>query len=159
MSSRRSFLDDDDEKILNFLQDDCRTPLNDLAEKLGMPKSTIYYRIKRLEEEGIIEGYHANLNAQKLGYDLLVVVNIRATFGPGYHEKIGEKLSKLPGVFGVYFIYGESDFIVLLRGKDREELFDKMKNIYDLEGIERVNTNVVTKIIKEDHRILFHSKK
>ncbi|MBD3194804.1 MAG: winged helix-turn-helix transcriptional regulator [Candidatus Lokiarchaeota archaeon] len=157
MSNRRSFLDDIDRGILNILQKDCRMPLLEIAEKLDVPKSTIHYRVRRLEEEGIIEGYHAKINAEKLGYDLLVVVNVRASFGPGYHDKVGEKLAKIPGVWAVYFIFGESDFIVILRGTDRKELFEKMKELYALEGIERVTTSVVTEKIKEDTRIMFEN--
>ena len=94
-----------------------------------------------------------------MGYDLLIAVNVRAIFGPGYHEKVGNKLAQLPGVIAVYFIYGESDFIVLIRGKDRRELFEKMKMLYDLEDIERVNTSVVTKIYKDNPRIIFDFEK
>jgi len=155
MSSRRSFLDETDKRLLNLLQKDCRMPLQEIKEELDIPKSTIHYRIRRLEEEGIIEGYHAKINSDKLGYDLLVVVNVRASFGPGYHDKVGEKLAQIPGVWAVYFIFGENDFIVVLRGKDRKELFDKMKELYSLKGIERVTTSVVTETIKEDPRIFF----
>jgi len=159
VSGRRSFLDEIDIKIINLLQEDCRTSLDKIAEQLPVAKSTVQYRIKRLEEEGIIEGYHAKINASKLGYDLLIAVNVRAIFGPGYHEKVGNKLAQLPGVIAVYFIYGESDFIVLIRGKDRRELFEKMKMLYDLEDIERVNTSVVTKIYKDNPRIIFDFEK
>ena len=119
--SRRSFLDDVDKQLLNLLQEDCRRPVLELAKKLGVPKSTVSYRIKRLEEEGIIEGYHAKINPSKLGQVIQLIVQIRAKFGQGYAENIGEALTKIPGIWGVYFVYGESDFIIMARSKNREE--------------------------------------
>ncbi len=152
---RRSFLDEIDKKILNSMQKDCRKPVLELAKELDIPKSTITYRIKRLEEEGIIEGYHAKVNASKLGEDIQMIVNVRAKYGPGYHDKVGKALSEIPGVWAVYFVYGESDFFILARSKNREELFEKMKALYNSNDIERSTTLVVGKTIKEDPRIFF----
>jgi len=154
--SRRRFLDDIDKKILNLLQDDCRRPTLELARKLGINKSTVSYRIKRLEEEGIIEGYHAKVNAPKLGQDIQIIVNVRAKFGQGYAEKVGETLAKIPGVWGVYFVYGENDFIVIARSENRQEIFDKMNNLYNSTDIERTTTMIVGKTIKDDQRLFFN---
>jgi len=154
-TSRRSFLDETDMKILNILQTDCRKPLFEIAEELSIPKSTIHYRIKRLEDEGIIEGYHAKINPSKLGFDIQMIVNVRAKFGPGYHEKVGKELAKIPGIWAVYFVFGENDFVILGRGKNRKELFEKMKILFNSEDIERTTTQIVTEIIKEDPRNFF----
>ncbi|TFF87571.1 MAG: Lrp/AsnC family transcriptional regulator, partial [Promethearchaeota archaeon] len=61
----------------------------------------------------------------------------------------------IPGVWGVYFVYGESDFIVMARSKNREEIFEKMNNLYNSNDIERTTTFIVGKTIKEDQRIFF----
>ncbi|MEM3640629.1 MAG: Lrp/AsnC family transcriptional regulator [Candidatus Bathyarchaeia archaeon] len=145
-------LDKIDLGILKILQEDCRIPLEQIAEKLEAPKSTIHYRIKRLEEEGIIEGYYAKVNFEKLGKDYLTVTLVRAKYGPGYHEKVGHRLSEIPGVWGVYFIFGENDFIILTRSKDREDYMRKLETITNMPEIERTNTQVVAKVIKEDVR-------
>lgn len=152
---RRSFLDEIDKKILNLLQEDCRKPILELSRKLAIAKSTISYRIKRLEDEGIIEGYHAKINASKLGGDIQIIVQVRAKFGQGYAESIGDSLAEIPGVWGVYFVYGESDFIIMARSKNREELFEKMNNLYNSNDIERTTTFIVGKTIKDDQRMFF----
>jgi len=152
---RRSFLDEIDKKILNLLQEDCRRPILELSRELAISKSTISYRIKRLEDEGIIEGYHAKINASKLGGDIQVIVQVRAKFGQGYAESIGDSLAEIPGVWGVYFVYGESDFIIMARSKNREELFEKMNNLYNSNDIERTTTFIVGKTIKDDQRMFF----
>lgn len=155
MTDRRSYLDETDKQIIAILQEDCRESLAKMALKLGISKSKLHYRVKRLEETGIIEGYHAKINVSKMGYDLLVATNVRAKFAPSYHDKIGHQLKEIPGVTAVYFIYGESDFIILIRGKNREDLFERIQQLYKIEGIERVTTNVITEIYKEDPRFFF----
>lgn len=152
---RRSFLDKIDKKILNLLQKDCRRPVLEIAKKLDIPKSTVSYRIKRLEQEGIIKGYHAKIDASILGEDIQVIVQVRAKFGRGYAESIGNTLAEIPGVWGVYFVYGESDFIVMARCKNREEIYEKMNNLYNSNDIERTTTFIVGKKIKEDQRMFF----
>jgi DNA-binding Lrp family transcriptional regulator len=145
-------LDEIDVGILKILQEDCRISLEQIAEKLGAPKSTIHYRIKRLEEEGVIEGYYAKVNLEKLGKNYLTVTFVRAKYGPGYHEKVGQRLSEIPGVWGIYFIFGENDFVILTRSKDREDYMQKLEKIMDMPEIERTNTQIVAKVIKEDVR-------
>jgi len=67
MSSRRSFLDETDKEILKLVQLDAGRPSQSkLAQKLGISKAKVNYRLNRLEKEGIIEGYHAKVNPAKL---------------------------------------------------------------------------------------------
>ncbi len=147
-----SMFDEIDSGILRILQEDCRTPLDQIAERLRVPKSTIHYRIKRLEGEGIIEGYYARVNHAKLGRDYVTATFIRAKYGPGYHEKAGQKLSKISGVWGVYFVLGENDFILMSRSNNREDYLQKLEKIMSMPEIERTSTQVIAKVIKEDLR-------
>ena len=142
-------LDEIDLGILKVLQEDCRTPLEQIADELRTPKSTIHYRIKRLEEEGIIEGYYAKVNHEKLGKDYLTVTFVRAKYGPGYHEKAGRKFAEITGVWGVYFILGEDDFIIFTRSNDREDYLKKLEKLMNMPEIERTNTRVIARVIKE----------
>ena len=91
-------MDKTDKTLLGIIQQDSRIPLQNIAKKLGIPKSTVHYRIGRLERDKIIEGYYAKLNASRLGYDYLAVVLVKAKYGPQYHKKVGLRLSRIPGV-------------------------------------------------------------
>lgn len=91
-------LDEIDVRILQTVQEDCRTPLESIARELGIPKSILHYRIHRLEQTGVIEHYFAKVNATKFGKDYLVVVLVRAKYGPHYYERIGKRIAAIPGI-------------------------------------------------------------
>lgn len=143
-------IDETDKVILRILQKDCRVPLKQIAKKVGLPKSTLHYKIRRLEQTGIVQGYYAKLSPIDLGNDYLAIVLVRARYGPGYHGKVGRKLSLIPGVWAVYYVLGEIDFIVLIRAADREDYMRKLERISNMKDIERTSTQVVAKVIKED---------
>jgi DNA-binding Lrp family transcriptional regulator len=142
-----------DKTILGILQTDCRVPSNRIARKLGIPKSTVHYRIKRLEGQGALEGYYAKLNAARLGFDYLAVVLVRAKYGPRYHEKVGRRLAKVSGVWAVYYVLGDIDFIVAIRARNRDDYMAKLESISSMVDIERTSTQVVAKVVKEDPRV------
>jgi len=142
-----------DRSILKLLQQDCRIPLDVLAKKIGVPKSTLHYRIKRLEKEGVIGGYYAKVDPLKLGYDYVAVILVKARYGPNYHEKLGKKIARISGVWGVYYVLGEYDFIVLIRARDREDYMNKLEVMSSMPDIERTNTQVAAKVLVEDPRV------
>ena len=145
--------DPNDVAILRFLQDDCRVPLDDLGKKINLPKSTLYDRIRRLEKEGVIEGYHAKLDASRLGYEYVGIVLVKARYGPHYHDKLGKKIAAISGVWATYYVYGEFDFIVLMRAKNREDMMRINESLVNMPDVERTNTQVAAKILKEDQRV------
>lgn len=139
-----------DVEILKILQDDCRISLDEIARKLNMSKSTVHYRIRRLREAGVIEGCYAKINPAKVGKEYITVTLVRAKYGPEYHEKVGEKLAKIKGVWAVYFVLGDIDFIVLARADSRDDVLRIIDEFMHIEGIERTSTQVVVKVIKEN---------
>jgi len=143
-------LDEVDLKILKLLQEDAKYPLEKIAEEVRAPKSTVAYRIKRLEKSGVIRGYHAYIDPASLNLDYLVVTLVKAKYGKDYHEILGQKIAQLPGVWGVYFVLGENDFIVLARFRNRDEMMSKyLEKLMSMPEIERTNTQIIAKIIRE----------
>ena len=146
-------MDKTDKFLLKIIQQDSRIPLQKIARRLGVPKSTVHYRIGRLEREKIIEGYYAKLNPGRLGYDYLAVVLVRAKYGPRYHKKVGMRLSKIPGVWAVYYVLGDYDFVVLIRATNRSDYMEKLEQLSGMTDIERTSTQVVGRVVKEDPTI------
>ncbi|UCE14332.1 MAG: Lrp/AsnC family transcriptional regulator [Candidatus Heimdallarchaeota archaeon] len=152
-------LDDLDISILQELQKDCRTSVQVIAKNVEkkldkrVPSSTVHYRIKRLEEQKFIDGYYVNINPERVEMEYLTVMQVRADYGPKYHEKIGNQLAKIPGVWAVYFVLGDWDFIVLTRLKDRAAYMNILEQVMEVNGVERTSTLVVARVIKEDPRL------
>ena len=146
-------LDEIDIKILNALQDNSEISFESLGKGLGVSKSTIHYRVMNLKEKGIIKKFTAIVDPEKVGMGILAVSLIRAHYNPGYVEYIGDKLKNIQGVWGVYFLIGEHDFVVLIRAKDKEDLNRIVETFISMKEIERSNTHVIIKKIKEDIRV------
>ena len=146
-------IDQTDIEILKMLQDDCRITLDEMANKLKISKSTVYYRIKKLERLGIILGCHAKLSPEKMGKDYVAVILVKAKYGPGYHEKVGQKLASIGGVTTVYYIFGEWDFVLQVRASGKDEILRILEQIMNMEEVERTSTLIVAKVIKEDPRL------
>ena len=146
-------INDLDADILRLLMKNSRMPLGEISSRLKTSKSTVHYRIKRLEEEGTLEGYYAKVNPEKLGLDFTAILSIRVKYGTRYRESVGEFLAKLPGVIGVYFLFGETDFLVIMRSHNSQDLFGKLEKLYSMQEIERTSTVIVAKTVKEDPRL------
>jgi len=143
-------LDSLDWKILGLLHDDCRISLNNMAEKLKASRSTVHYRIRRLEAEGIIRGYGARVDSTRLGKDYYTCTWIRAKYGPGYYKKVAQKLSRIPGVCAVYFVLGAQDLLVFIRSDNRQDFLRKLDQIMTIPRVERTETQVIALVMKED---------
>ncbi|BFI74515.1 Lrp/AsnC family transcriptional regulator [Sulfurisphaera ohwakuensis] len=148
-------MDELDLKILKILQKNAKYSLEDLSAELKIPKSTVAYRIKRLESLNIIKGYYAQIDPTALNLDYIVISLVRARYGKNYHTELGSKLASLPGVWGVYFVLGDIDFIVIGRYRNREEFVENyLEKLMSMPEIERSSTQVVVKIIKESPNMI-----
>ena len=139
-----------DRIILERLQRDDKVSLGDLAKKTGLASSSVHYRIKRLEEEGIIKGYHAIVDPVKLGYDILALSFIRSWYDPKSYERLSKALPKIPGIWAVYFLMGDTDYVVLIRAKNRSDLNRIVYELISMKDIERSDTRIVIERLKED---------
>jgi DNA-binding Lrp family transcriptional regulator len=143
-------LDKIDLAILKYLQENPKLRIRDLAKKLQIPKSTIYYRLRQLENLGVIKRYGVILDSDKLGFEYIVVIQVRGKYGPKYHDEIGKFLSKNPYVQGVYYVLGDIDFIVIGKFPSKAKYMEFLEQLINSSIIERTSTMVVAKVIKED---------
>ena len=145
-------LNDVDMKILKALTLDARLSSRQLAKQCGISTSTALLRAKKLEEAGIIRGYAALVDHEKLGYALTVVVEI--TVSKGRLLEVESEIAKLPNVCCVYDVTGLIDAVVIAKFKKREELSKFAKRLLAMPYVERTNTHVVLTTIKEDFRLI-----
>ena len=106
-------LDAIDLKILRELQRDGRMTNVDLAEKVGISAPPCLRRVRKLEEAGVIEGYHAMLNAPKLGYDLVAFCMVGLKRQSEANLKaFATATANWPLVRQAWMVSGDSDFLL-----------------------------------------------
>jgi DNA-binding Lrp family transcriptional regulator len=145
-------MDELDYKILEKLNENARKSYREMARKLNISLSTISNRIKKLEDEEIIERYIPIVNQEKLGYTLTAVINLKISRGKLI--EVQEKISKDRHVRAVYDITGEWDSVLIANFKDRRDLNGFIKGVLSMEYVERTNTQLVLNIVKDEKRAI-----
>lgn len=111
-----SELDRIDRRILNLLQRHGRMSMTELGEQVGLSTSPCSERVKRLEKQGYISGYHAHVNPAKLGRSLLVFIEITLSQkSPQIFEAVRRELAHLPEVLECHLVSGSFDYLIKAR--------------------------------------------
>ncbi|AKH97871.1 Lrp/AsnC family transcriptional regulator [Halanaeroarchaeum sulfurireducens] len=135
-------LDDTDRAILRELQRNARTPYSEIARRIDMSSATVHDRVKRMEEEGVIRGYHADIDPTAVDLSVEAVIGFRIE--QGRSSETLDRLEDLEEVQEVLLTTGEWDALVQLVARDtnalRTLMFDRISSI---EGVERTQTMVV----------------
>lgn len=114
--SEMNDLDKIDRKILTILQREARISITELATRVGLSPTPVNERVKRLERERIITGYHAHLNKQMLGLNILVFVELRLSKKSGeIFEAVKRELSLVSEVLECHLVAGEFDYLIKAR--------------------------------------------
>ncbi len=134
-----------DHSILTALQDNARISNVDLANHVGLSPSACLRRVAQLESNNIIDGYHANVNAPKMGYDVLVLMHI--TLRGQSTEMMAEfekSVSRIPQVLACFLIAGESDYILRVAARDVND-FGRIHSAHlsSLPNVLRMESNFV----------------
>ncbi|HYG42287.1 MAG TPA: winged helix-turn-helix transcriptional regulator [Bordetella sp.] len=115
-------LDRIDLKILDILQRDGRISITDLAERISLSATPCSERVKRLEREGVITGYHARVNPAALGRNLLVFLEIKLSAKSGdVFDKVKQELLYVPEVMECHLVSGDFDYLVKARLTEMNE--------------------------------------
>jgi DNA-binding Lrp family transcriptional regulator len=143
-------LDATDYKILEALQEDSRQTYMAIGKHLGIAHSTVYDRIKRMEQNGIIKKYTALIDAEKAGTKSITAIMTIYT-DPKESEKVAEKLGSAPQALEVYTSLSEElQIIAKVVAQNQESLHDFIANsVAPLPGVLRIRTSILTKKFKE----------
>ncbi|WP_159592104.1 Lrp/AsnC family transcriptional regulator [Chelativorans xinjiangense] len=144
-------VDDYDRKILSLLQADGRLTNNDLSERVNLSSSQCSRRRQRLEEEGLIKGYRALLDRERLGFPLVNVITVTlATHNPDNARRFAELVARLPEVQEAYALTGEMDYILKVVTPDLKSLSEFVSAVLlPHESVQHVKTAIVLQTLKE----------
>jgi len=146
-------MDETSLKILKILQEKARIPNVEVARQVGLAPSAVLERIRKLEKQGIIDGYEVRLNPKRFRRSLVAFVFIKTDIQAGGMD-IGASLSRIPEGQEVHFISGEDGYLLKVRVADTEELQKFLKdNIFTLKTVQAVRTQIALSTLKETSRI------
>ena len=151
-------LDSQDIQILKIMQENCRTTAREISERIDLPVTTVFARMKRFEKLGLVKGYHAILEATKLNAGTTAF--ILASFASKGEDKVlsqrkvAREIAALADVQEVHIISGEWDIVIKVKAKDVDYVgkfvVDKLRLV---KGIERTLTCFVFETEKESSAI------
>jgi len=159
-------LDEKDTAILALLQENSNLTAKQVAKKINAPITTVFAKINRMEELGVIKEYRAIVAPEKLGSGtaafILASVSYRAKAddAPVSQRAVSEEIGKFPEVQEVHIITGDWDLLIKLRAENVDAIgkfvVDKLRLI---KGLEKTLTCMVFETVKETTKIALPIKK
>ena len=146
-----SGIDAVDRKILEMLQDNARTAFRKIAEEAGVSEATIFIRVRKLREKGVIRRFTALVSPELLGKGLTAFVLVNAD--PKRLQMVLDALSGMDDVYEVYDVTGTYYTIAKIRTGNREKLAKIIDQIGLIEGVTSTETAIVLRSIKEETRM------
>lgn len=135
-------LDDTDRRILNLLQEDCRTALARIGESVGLSAPAVLERMKKLEAGGVITGYRAILDGRRLGLDITAFIGVMVDH-PTHIGVFEEQVRSVVDVLECHHVTGSHTFLLKIKTENTSSLEQVISQIRRLEGVSRTETMVV----------------
>lgn len=147
-----SRIDEIDVRILQLLQERGRIKRNEIAEEVSLSVPSVSERLKKLEERGVIEGYHAVLNPKRVGLDISAFIRVMVD-GSKYYPGFVEKASSLEQVQEVHSITGEGSHILRVLIRNTSGLEQLLSTIQGWPGVHGTSTSIVLTSYKDTRSV------
>jgi Lrp/AsnC family leucine-responsive transcriptional regulator len=138
MPSNQRILDDTNLRLLAELQEDARTSVAELGRRVGLSAPAVAERLGRLERDGVIVGYRAELNPRALGYPLSAVIRVRPM--PGQVRRVAEVAVATPEVVDCRRVTGEDCYVLTAHVRSVEHLEEVIDRFA---GLGQTTTSIV----------------
>ncbi len=147
-----SVLDEIDRRLLTLLAEDGRRSYADLAHEVGLSAPSVYARVKKLEERGVIKQFTIMTSPEQLGYGIAALVAVRQL--PGFHwERLEAAFRDLPAVEACYSVTGDDSYVLNVRVSDARSLEDLLREIGCVDGVASTRTMLILSTTFERKRI------
>ncbi len=144
-------IDEIDKKILEMLQKDGRMSYSKIARILGLSEATIHLRVKKLREKGILKGFIAVVDPEKVGKDVAAI--ILAKIDADKYKETVEKIAQFDDVYEVYDVTGDFSTVLKVRVSSKDELAELLDKLGKIEGVRETYTMYILRTIKEEKTI------
>ncbi len=150
MSEKKTWkLDPTDYKILRFLQLDAKITNTQLAKEIDLSPAPTLERVRRLEQNGFIESYHAILNAEKIGLGVTTFVQVSLqSHKKAVIDSFVSQIMQIENIVECYHMTGQSDFLLKILAKDIVSYQALMLNVSEIDEINSMQSMVVLATFK-----------
>ena len=144
-------LDKFDVGILKVLQADARASLQDISKRVGLSPTPCWNRIRRMEADGVIQGYTVRIDPAAIGFTETVIVQV--TLESHTDETLydfGKMLEQIPEVLEAYLVSGDYDYYIRIAVKDTRD-YERLlrERLYRIPGIRHSKSSFVLRTLKE----------
>ncbi len=148
-------MDRTDRILLTALQDDARLTIADLAERAALTASPCWRRVKALEDGRVIRGYRADLDPQRLGYDVTVFVSVMLeNHRLGIGQSFENAVQAIPEIIACHNVSGRYDFLLEVVSRDLESFGRFSRDVLrDLPGVKEIYSSFSLRAVKADRRL------
>ncbi len=141
-------LDELDRKIVNRLLEDGRKSFRQIAEAVDSTPATVINRVDRMQDEGVIEGYSADVNYQRIGYQAIAAIEIVVKGNDV--DAVEEQVRDHNNVVSAYTITGDTDMLLLVKFATRSDLTEFVKrNLVGSDRVKKTITHMTLDVLKE----------
>lgn len=143
-------LDNYDRVLLAALQEDGRVPQSELGQRAHLSTAAVNRRLKLLESSGAIERFTARLNPKALGYDLTVIVEVKAeNERADLIDEMQRRFAACPQVQQCYYVAGEWDFVLIFLVRSMDQYVELTRDLFFASGnVKTFNTLVAMNRVK-----------
>lgn len=148
-------LDETDRILLDQLQHNCKQSLARLGEVVDLSPPAVAERIRKLEAKGYVKGYHAHVDARRLGLDLTAFIGVsvdQRRSGEGAFEQV---LAEIPGILECHHVTGHYSLLLKVKTRNAESLERIISKLRRLDEVERTETMVVLSTHREEVTVPF----
>jgi Lrp/AsnC family leucine-responsive transcriptional regulator len=151
--SVKQMIDPIDIRILDVLQTDGKTPLAQVAEAVGLSVPAVHERIRKLEQAGVIRGYVARVDPEKVGAGVTAFVEVYVEH-PSQEAPLIAAVTAVSEVQEMHHVTGESSLLLKVRTASIDTLRQLLlETINVLPGVRQTRTSIVLATAKEDTRV------
>ncbi len=145
-------LDAIDYKLCDLLQTRGRASQLELAQAVKLSQPAVAERIRKLEEQGVITGYAAQVQAKAMGKDITAFIGV-FTNHPRFHEGFVKKVTAIEEVQECHRVAGADSYLLKIKTENTSSLDALIARIRSIDGCERTQTTIVMATLKESARV------
>jgi DNA-binding Lrp family transcriptional regulator len=137
-----------DDRIVALLREDARRSFQSIGSQVSLSAPAVKRRVDRLEADGVIRGYSAQVDPGRYGWDTHAVVSLYCE-GRMAAREVREAVASHPEVAAAYTVAGDASAVLHVRARDTEHLERTLERLRDAPGVTRTQTQVVLSTLFE----------